>query len=173
MYLCIICCCSPFFWGWSVWHLILLHVLGRGLWWYVLLLGVRFLLELEESFVALVLFVVYLGGMLVVSAYSVALFSDLYREAWGNWFVVMYILGYMVGVLVIGWWFGYDHCDFEVWLGSNGGAYVECSGFEGVSIFYGAGGVSLLTVGVGFLLTLFVVLELVRGVSFSSKRIVS
>nr|YP_009034281.1 NADH dehydrogenase subunit 6 [Leiolepis reevesii]AHZ61483.1 NADH dehydrogenase subunit 6 [Leiolepis reevesii] len=134
--------------------------------------GCAFLMELEESFVALVLFLVYLGGMLVVFAYSVALSSDLYPEAWGNWFVVMYILGYMMGVLMIGWWFGYDHCGFEVWVGSNGGAFVECSGFEGISLLYNVGGVSLLVVGVGLLLTLFVVLELVRGVSFSSKRIV-
>nr|YP_003667971.1 NADH dehydrogenase subunit 6 [Leiolepis guttata]BAJ08149.1 NADH dehydrogenase subunit 6 [Leiolepis guttata]BAQ00132.1 NADH dehydrogenase subunit 6 [Leiolepis boehmei] len=131
--------------------------------------GCAFLVELEESFVALVLFLVYLGGMLVVFAYSVALSSDIYPEAWGSWFVVIYVLSYLIGFLLVGWWVGYDHCGFGVWVGANGGAFVECSGFDGVSLLYEAGGLSLMVVGVGLLLTLFVVLELVRGVSFSSK----
>lgn len=50
---------------------------------------------------SLVLFMVYLGGMLVVFVYSVSLAADPYPEAWGDWRVVGYIVG-LVLVLVMG-----------------------------------------------------------------------
>lgn len=46
--------------------------------------GCGWLLSLGMSFVSLVLFIVYLGGMLVVFVYSVSLAADPFPEAWGD-----------------------------------------------------------------------------------------
>lgn len=50
-------------------------------------------MSLKVSFVSLVLFMVYLGGMLVVFVYSVSLAADLFPQVWGSWRVVRYALG--------------------------------------------------------------------------------
>lgn len=46
--------------------------------------GCGWLLSLGVSFVSLVLFMVYLGGILVVFVYSVSLAADPFPEAWGD-----------------------------------------------------------------------------------------
>jgi len=52
------------------------------------------------SFLSLVLFLIYLGGMLVVFAYSAALAAEPYPETWGSPAVVLYIVIYGVGVIL-------------------------------------------------------------------------
>jgi len=52
-------------------------------------IGCGWLVSLGVSFVSLALFLVYLGGMLVVFVYSVSLAADPYPEAWGDWRVVV------------------------------------------------------------------------------------
>ena len=61
-------------------------------------IGCGWLVSLGVSFVSLALFLVYLGGMLVVFVYSVSLAADPYPEAWGAWRVVGYGLGFVVVV---------------------------------------------------------------------------
>ncbi|NXF55751.1 NU6M oxidoreductase, partial [Oceanites oceanicus] len=55
--------------------------------------GCGWLLSLGVSFVSLVLFMVYLGGMLVGFVYSVSLAADPFPETWGSWGVVGYGVG--------------------------------------------------------------------------------
>ncbi|KFV03544.1 NADH-ubiquinone oxidoreductase chain 6, partial [Tauraco erythrolophus] len=57
--------------------------------------GCGWLVSLGVSFVSLVLFMVYLGGILVVFVYSVSLAADPYPEAWGDWRVVVYGAGFV------------------------------------------------------------------------------
>nr|YP_009991855.1 NADH dehydrogenase subunit 6 [Pterocles burchelli]QNN84716.1 NADH dehydrogenase subunit 6 [Pterocles burchelli] len=135
--------------------------------------GCGWLLSLGLSFVALVLFMVYLGGMLVVFVYSVSLAADPFPEAWGDWRVVGYGVGFIVvlgvgvvmGGLVEGWKFGLETID-------SAGVFSVRVDFSGVAMLYSQGVGMLLVAGWGLLLTLFVVLELVRGLSRGAIRAV-
>nr|YP_009943821.1 NADH dehydrogenase subunit 6 [Tachuris rubrigastra]QOD95652.1 NADH dehydrogenase subunit 6 [Tachuris rubrigastra] len=135
--------------------------------------GCGWLVSLGVSFVSLTLFLVYLGGMLVVFVYSVSLAADPFPEGWGDWRVVGYVVGLML-VLVMGL---YVVGASEFWL--VGVETVDCVGvssvrldFEGASMFYFWGAGQFLIAGWGLLLTLFVVLELVRGLSRGAIRAV-
>nr|YP_004300431.1 NADH dehydrogenase subunit 6 [Galaxias sp. 'southern']ADQ12809.1 NADH dehydrogenase subunit 6 [Galaxias sp. 'southern'] len=125
------------------------------------------------SFLSLVLFLIYLGGMLVVFAYSAALAAEPFPESWGDRSVLGYVLAYLVGVLVIagllwgGWyegsWTAVD--EFKDLLAFRGDT-------SGVAVMYSSGGGMLVVCAWVLLLTLFVVLELTRGLSRGSLRAV-
>nr|QHI42562.1 NADH dehydrogenase subunit 6 [Aegolius funereus] len=135
--------------------------------------GCGWLLNLGVSFVSLVLFMVYLGGMLVVFVYSVALAADPFPEAWGDWRVIGRGAGLAValavGVAVGG---GMEWCGLVGGVADGGGVYAIRLDFSGVSLFYSCGVGMFLVAGWGLLLTLFVVLELVRGLSRGAIRAV-
>nr|NP_115440.1 NADH dehydrogenase subunit 6 [Dromaius novaehollandiae]YP_009720907.1 NADH dehydrogenase subunit 6 [Dromaius baudinianus]AAK53305.1 NADH dehydrogenase subunit VI [Dromaius novaehollandiae]QGM79679.1 NADH dehydrogenase subunit 6 [Dromaius baudinianus]QNN84248.1 NADH dehydrogenase subunit 6 [Dromaius novaehollandiae] len=135
--------------------------------------GCGWLLSLGVSFISLVLFLVYLGGMLVVFVYSVSLAADPFPETWGDWRVLGYGVG-LVLVVFVGMVVG----NF-VGVGVQGVNTVDCGGavsirmdFSGVAMFYSLGAGMFLVAGWGLLLTLFVVLELVRGLSRGAIRAV-
>uniref|UniRef100_UPI00315C807F NADH dehydrogenase subunit 6 n=1 Tax=Mergus octosetaceus TaxID=1570318 RepID=UPI00315C807F len=135
--------------------------------------GCGWLLSLGVSFVALVLFMVYLGGMLVVFVYSVALAAEPFPEAWGGWRVIGHaaaLVAVVMGGLVLGgfvgsWGLGVATVD------SVGVSAVRLD-FSGVAMLYSRGVGMFLVAGWGLLLTLFVVLELVRGLSRGAIRAV-
>lgn len=62
--------------------------------------GCGVLVSCGGSFLSLVLFLIYLGGMLVVFAYSAALAAEPFPEAWGSRSVAGYVLVYLVGVIL-------------------------------------------------------------------------
>nr|YP_010000546.1 NADH dehydrogenase subunit 6 [Neodrepanis coruscans]QOD96445.1 NADH dehydrogenase subunit 6 [Neodrepanis coruscans] len=135
--------------------------------------GCGWLVSLGASFMSLVLFLVYLGGMLVVFVYSVSLAADPFPETWGDWrvlgygggLVLMVGVGVFVGGLMDVQWFGVETVDSE-------GLCVMRLDFGGVSLLYFWGVGQFLIAGWGLLLTLFVVLELVRGLSRGTIRAV-
>nr|AAG39574.1 NADH dehydrogenase subunit 6 [Phylloscopus trochiloides trochiloides] len=134
--------------------------------------GCGWLVSLGVSFVSLVLVMVYLGGMLVVFVYSVSLAADPYPKAWGDWGVVGYGFGMgmviVVGAVVSG--------VFEVLVDggtvNNVGVSFIRLDFGGAAVLYSWGAGLFLIGGWGLLLTLFVVLELVRGLSRGAIRAV-
>nr|WRM53682.1 NADH dehydrogenase subunit 6 [Nannoperca vittata] len=124
-------------------------------------------------FLSLVLFLIYLGGMLVVFAYSTALVADPFPESWGSRPVAVYMAMYLVVVAVVsvllggGWyevsWVFVDEFEeFSVFRGD----------IAGVALMYSLGGGMLLISAWVLLLTLFVVLELTRGLSRGALRAV-
>lgn len=64
-------------------------------------LGCGVLLGHGGSFLPLVLFLIYLGGMLVVFAYSAALAAEPYPESWGSGPVLASMLSYAFAVGVV------------------------------------------------------------------------
>nr|QWX20945.1 NADH dehydrogenase subunit 6 [Apogonichthyoides taeniatus] len=122
------------------------------------------------SYLCFVLLLVYLGGMLVVFAYTSAMAADPYPETLGSPRVVggLVVLGCVSMVIC-------------VWLGGGWGyegveEVVSLSMFradtEGVGQMYSLGGWGLMVCGWGLLLTLFVVMELTRGPSRGALRAV-
>nr|YP_009180085.1 NADH dehydrogenase subunit 6 [Epinephelus bontoides]ALL55173.1 NADH dehydrogenase subunit 6 [Epinephelus bontoides] len=133
--------------------------------------GCGILVEYGSSFLALILFLIYLGGMLVVFAYSAALAAEPYPESWVSSTVMAYMSSYMVVVIGVSSKFWHE------WVGAFSGSADEWGPFYifradsgGVAVLYSEGG-WLLVVGAGvLLLTLFVVLELTRGLSRGALR---
>nr|BBG74524.1 NADH dehydrogenase subunit 6 [Desmodema polystictum] len=136
-------------------------------------LGCGVLMQYGGSFLSLVLFLIYLGGMLVVFAYSAALAAEPYPEAWGGWAVLGYVFLYLLGVVMGGLYFGGG------WFESSWVPEVELKEFkvtrgdtDGVALMYSSGGGVLVLAAWTLLLTLGVVLELTRGLSRGALRAV-
>nr|YP_003734884.1 NADH dehydrogenase subunit 6 [Callorhinchus callorynchus]YP_003734922.1 NADH dehydrogenase subunit 6 [Callorhinchus capensis]ADI57812.1 NADH dehydrogenase subunit 6 [Callorhinchus callorynchus]ADI57825.1 NADH dehydrogenase subunit 6 [Callorhinchus capensis] len=136
-------------------------------------IGCGLLASHGTSFLSFVLFLIYLGGMLVVFVYSAALTAEPYPESWLDWpvlvNVMMYLLGVGVGVYYFfgGWnmmhWMGVDELNnFSLWRGD----------LSGTSLMYSDGIMLLFLAGWVLLLTLFVVLELIRGLGRGALRVV-
>nr|YP_003331391.1 NADH dehydrogenase subunit 6 [Conocara murrayi]BAI50245.1 NADH dehydrogenase subunit 6 [Conocara murrayi] len=124
------------------------------------------------AFLSLVLFLIYLGGMLVVFAYSAALAAEPFPETWGDRSVIGYVIVYLGGVVLVAGWF---------WGGWYEGSWVveEFKEFfvlrgdsSGVALMYSSGGGMLVVSAWMLLLALFVVLELTRGLSRGALRAV-
>nr|YP_003457302.1 NADH dehydrogenase subunit 6 [Coelophrys brevicaudata]BAI77064.1 NADH dehydrogenase subunit 6 [Coelophrys brevicaudata] len=124
------------------------------------------------AFLSLVLFLVYLGGMLVVFAYSAALAAEPYPEGVGSRPVAFSAFVYLcvVGLISSMYWGG--------WYGSSWLCVEELSDFgtnradiAGLSLMYSSGGGMLVLGAWVLLLTLFVVLELTRGLGRGTLRV--
>nr|YP_010956924.1 NADH dehydrogenase subunit 6 [Saurida brasiliensis]WMY90082.1 NADH dehydrogenase subunit 6 [Saurida brasiliensis] len=135
--------------------------------------GCGVMLSYGGSFLSLVLFLVYLGGMLVVFAYSAALAAEPYPVSWGDrsvlGYVVLYISGTaLVGAYLMGGWYDItwvtvdEMHEFMVLRGD----------VAGVALMYSFGGEMLVACAWALLLALFVVLELTRGLSRGTLRAV-
>nr|BBB04531.1 NADH dehydrogenase subunit 6 [Neobythites stigmosus] len=124
-------------------------------------------------FLSLVLFLIYLGGMLVVFAYSAALAAEPYPESWGSRSVMVYVLGYLLGLgLVSGsFWGGWYEVSW-VPVDELGGFSMSRGDMGGVALMYSSGGGMLVVSAWVLLLALFVVLELTRGLSRGALRAV-
>nr|YP_008593431.1 NADH dehydrogenase subunit 6 [Champsodon cf. snyderi CBM-ZF 10876]BAN83373.1 NADH dehydrogenase subunit 6 [Champsodon cf. snyderi CBM-ZF 10876] len=126
--------------------------------------GCVVLMYYGSSFLCLILFLIYLGGMLVVFAYCVSLAADPYPEGWGNLSVTANIIVYMLGLVFVGLWY-YGEC--------FGGSWVPIYEREmcavispdpvGVSVLYDSGGGMMVLGAWALLTTLFVVFQLSRG----------
>uniref|UniRef100_UPI003D398064 NADH dehydrogenase subunit 6 n=1 Tax=Pristobrycon striolatus TaxID=42536 RepID=UPI003D398064 len=124
------------------------------------------------SFLSLVLFLIYLGGMLVVFAYSAALAAEPFPESWGDRSVVGYVLVYLLVVGVAAWYFCGGWYEGSWGVVESKEFFVVRGDISGVALMYSFGGGMLIVAGWVLLLTLFVVLELTRGLSRGALRVV-
>nr|YP_009348668.1 NADH dehydrogenase subunit 6 [Nocomis biguttatus]WNX94627.1 NADH dehydrogenase subunit 6 [Nocomis biguttatus]BAW88104.1 NADH dehydrogenase subunit 6 [Nocomis biguttatus] len=135
--------------------------------------GCGVLVDCGGSFLSLVLFLIYLGGMLVVFAYSAALAAEPFPEAWGSRSVIGYVLIYLLSVVLVSGLF---------WGDWHEGSWVVVDGLKelsmlrgdvgGVAMMYSLGGGMLVICAWVLFLTLLVVLELTRGLSRGTLRVV-
>nr|YP_003127092.1 NADH dehydrogenase subunit 6 [Siganus unimaculatus]YP_009029566.1 NADH dehydrogenase subunit 6 [Siganus puellus]YP_009029592.1 NADH dehydrogenase subunit 6 [Siganus guttatus]YP_009107488.1 NADH dehydrogenase subunit 6 [Siganus vulpinus]AHB14409.1 NADH dehydrogenase subunit 6 [Siganus puellus]AHW99845.1 NADH dehydrogenase subunit 6 [Siganus guttatus]AIU41133.1 NADH dehydrogenase subunit 6 [Siganus vulpinus]BAH97764.1 NADH dehydrogenase subunit 6 [Siganus unimaculatus] len=136
-------------------------------------LGCGVLVGHGGSFLSLVLFLIYLGGMLVVFAYSAALAAEPFPETLGSGPVVFSMVVYMVGVVLASglFWGGWYESS---WMSVEElGEFMVLRGdVAGVALMYSVGGGMLIIGAWVLLLTLFVVLELTRGLSRGTLRAV-
>lgn len=147
---------SPYF---AALGLVILAAIGGGI-----------LIGYKGAFLSLVFFLIYLGGILVVFAYCAALAADPHPGAWGEWSVLGSVVGYLL--LVLGWayWFGSEWYEGD-WLTADSSEFSVVSGdLGGVAMMYSSGGGLLVVAAWVLLLTLFVVLELTRGLSRGALR---
>nr|YP_009327894.1 NADH dehydrogenase subunit 6 [Hemipristis elongata]APC24866.1 NADH dehydrogenase subunit 6 [Hemipristis elongata] len=135
--------------------------------------GCGLLVGYGGSFMSLVLFLIYLGGMLVVFAYTAALAAEPYPETWGDWSVLVYIIFYLVGLVMVGKYCMVEELDLY-WTGVEEMSDLDMvrGDFWGVALLYSDGGYMLVLSGWVLLLVLFVVLELTRGLSWGALRVV-
>nr|QTJ25332.1 NADH dehydrogenase subunit 6 [Galeus melastomus] len=136
--------------------------------------GCGLLVGYGGSFMSLILFLIYLGGMLVVFAYTAALAAEPYPEAWGDWSVLLYVGFYLIGLVIAGKYFMVE--DFGLyWVGAEEMSILEMvrGDFGGVALLYSNGGWMLVLGGWVLLLTLLVVLELTRGLSWGALRVIT
>nr|BBG74433.1 NADH dehydrogenase subunit 6 [Polyipnus polli] len=135
--------------------------------------GCGILVGYGGSFLSLVLFLIYLGGMLVVFAYSVALAAEPFPESWGDQSVMEYVFAYAVGVAgASGYFWGGWYEGFWAVLDEFKGLSVLRGDMGGVALIYASGGCMLVACAWVLLLTLFVVLELTRGLGRGTVRAV-
>nr|YP_006303247.1 NADH dehydrogenase subunit 6 [Agonostomus monticola]AEK53013.1 NADH dehydrogenase subunit 6 [Agonostomus monticola] len=125
------------------------------------------------SFLSLVLILIYLGGMLVVFAYSAALAAEPYPESWDSGPVLGMVLVYLVGVVLAALLFSEGWYVNAWFMGEELNEMAAIRGdIGGVALLYSMGGGVLIVGGWVLLLTLFVVLELTRGLSRGTLRAV-
>nr|WNH19942.1 NADH dehydrogenase subunit 6 [Antennatus tuberosus] len=136
-------------------------------------LGCAILAGFGGSFLSLILFLVYLGGMLVVFAYSAALAAEPYPEGLGGRFVLPCIFGYFVGVFLSYWLFcGSAHGLPFLGVEEVGTLFMGGQDTSGVALMYSLGGGLLVLCAWALLITLLVVLELTRGLGRGVVRAV-
>nr|BBC54766.1 NADH dehydrogenase subunit-6 [Tanakia lanceolata] len=135
--------------------------------------GCGILVSSGGSFLSLVLFLIYLGGMLVVFAYSAALAAEPFPEAWGSGSVLGYVLVYLIGVVLAAgaFWGSWDEGSWVVVDGLKEFSLLR-GDVGGVAMMYSLGGSMLVICAWVLLLTLLVVLELTRGLSRGAVRAV-
>nr|CAL37032.1 NADH dehydrogenase subunit 6 [Anilios australis] len=117
-----------------------------------------------SAFVSLLLFIVYLGGMMVVFAYSVAMTEGFeFADMKGRIFVweSMVLSGVLGVVIMLSLWVSGVGSSMISSFGDGLWGFVLVDGV-GVALLYSVGWVSLVVCGWGLLLVLFVVVEMVR-----------
>nr|AIG23394.1 NADH dehydrogenase subunit 6 [Perameles nasuta] len=126
--------------------------------------GCAIVVSLGNTFLGLVVFLVYLGGMLVVFGYTAAMATEEYPETWvGN--MVAFSMFVVTLLIEIVWYNTSSEVELStaVDLFDVVGNYCLGQDNSGVSLLYGCGGWALVLLGWILFITIYIVLEVVRG----------
>nr|AIG22900.1 NADH dehydrogenase subunit 6 [Antechinus flavipes] len=127
-------------------------------------LGCAIIVSLNSTFLGLVMFLVYLGGMLVVFGYTAAMATEEYPDSWVGNLVAFGMLLLTLFMEVI--WFmmsGEVEVITAVELFDSVGNYCVGQDWNGVCLLYGCGGWAMVLLGWILFITILVVLEVIRG----------
>nr|UDN39046.1 NADH dehydrogenase subunit 6 [Hyphessobrycon pulchripinnis]UEV65422.1 NADH dehydrogenase subunit 6 [Hyphessobrycon pulchripinnis] len=121
------------------------------------------------SYLSLVLFLIYLGGMLVVFAFSTTLMMEFYVKGHKYWSSFINGAVYVFCLLVAMWHFKEDL--FAPWLTTDEhGKYMLRADVAGVALLFSIGGMMMVSSGYGLLVALLCVMELTRGLCRGALR---
>nr|NP_007521.1 NADH dehydrogenase subunit 6 [Glis glis]CAA04841.1 NADH-ubiquinone oxidoreductase subunit VI [Glis glis] len=135
--------------------------------------GCWIVLYFGGSFLGLMVFLIYLGGMLVVFGYTTAMATEEYPETWGSNTLVwsMLLSGFVVEIILILLMKGYDKIEvvvnfngLEDWVlfeGDDVGLIREDS--MGVAALYSYGSWLMVVAGWSLFVSIFIVIEITRG----------
>nr|YP_002519818.1 NADH dehydrogenase subunit 6 [Thylacinus cynocephalus]ACK57337.1 NADH dehydrogenase subunit 6 [Thylacinus cynocephalus]ACK57350.1 NADH dehydrogenase subunit 6 [Thylacinus cynocephalus]ATD52293.1 NADH dehydrogenase subunit 6 [Thylacinus cynocephalus]ATD52319.1 NADH dehydrogenase subunit 6 [Thylacinus cynocephalus]ATD52345.1 NADH dehydrogenase subunit 6 [Thylacinus cynocephalus] len=127
-------------------------------------IGCGIVVSLGNVFLGLIVFLIYLGGMLVVFGYTAAMATEEYPESWvGNLVAFsMLVFAFLTELL---WYMmsGEILAVYNMELLDSLGNYCVGQDWNGVSWLYGCGGWALVLLGWVLFMTILVILEIVRG----------
>nr|CBJ55465.1 NADH dehydrogenase subunit 6 [Dasyurus geoffroii] len=127
-------------------------------------LGCAIVVSLNSTFLGLIVFLIYLGGMLVVFGYTAAMATEEYPESWVGNMVAFSML--LLSLLMEGVWLmmsGEVEMVTAIELFDSLGNYCVGQDWNGVSLLYGCGGWAMVLLGWILFITILVVLEVIRG----------
>nr|YP_009413531.1 NADH dehydrogenase subunit 6 [Dremomys pernyi]AKP94246.1 NADH dehydrogenase subunit 6 [Dremomys pernyi]QAB45654.1 NADH dehydrogenase subunit 6 [Dremomys pernyi]QAB45681.1 NADH dehydrogenase subunit 6 [Dremomys pernyi]QAB45707.1 NADH dehydrogenase subunit 6 [Dremomys pernyi] len=136
-------------------------------------IGCGIVLYFGGSFLGLMVFLIYLGGMLVVFGYTTAMATEEYPETWGSGVVVwgVLLLGFMMEMVIVLLSVLYDEMEvviefnnLEEWVMFDGdelGLIREDS--MGVAALYSYGSWLMVVAGWSLFVSIFIVIEITRG----------
>nr|AIG22861.1 NADH dehydrogenase subunit 6 [Aepyprymnus rufescens] len=127
-------------------------------------LGCAIVVSLEDVFLGLIVFLIYLGGMLVVFGYTAAMATEEYPESWVGNMVALSMLLFTLFVELV-WYLMFDEVEVSMVVELFDVIGNSCVGqdYSGVSLLYGCGGWALVLLGWVLFVTIYVVLEVVRS----------
>nr|YP_009232533.1 NADH dehydrogenase subunit 6 [Tlacuatzin canescens]AMA34309.1 NADH dehydrogenase subunit 6 [Tlacuatzin canescens] len=126
-------------------------------------LGCAMVISLEDVFLGLVVFLIYLGGMLVVFGYTAAMATEEFPETWiGNVSAFSMLLFVLLVELV--WYYMSISTNIDSYIELIDYSVMGCvsQDYSGVSFLYWCGGWALALLGWILFITIYVVLEVVR-----------
>nr|YP_423973.1 NADH dehydrogenase subunit 6 [Dasyurus hallucatus]AAV50068.1 NADH dehydrogenase subunit 6 [Dasyurus hallucatus] len=127
-------------------------------------LGCAIVVSLNSTFLGLIVFLIYLGGMLVVFGYTAAMATEEYPESWvGNMVAFSMLLFSLLMEMVWLMVSGEVEMVMAVELFDSLGNYCLGQDWNGVSLLYGCGGWAMVLLGWILFITILVVLEVIRG----------
>lgn len=136
-------------------------------------IGCGIVLYFGGSFLGLMIFLIYLGGMLVVFGYTTAIATEEYPETWGSNVVIwgVLLLGFLAEFLIIilviiygGVEVVVESKDLENWVvfeGDELGLIREDS--IGVAAIYSYGSWLMVVAGWSLFVSIFIAIEITRG----------
>nr|QBA55746.1 NADH dehydrogenase subunit 6 [Papio anubis]QRZ02716.1 NADH dehydrogenase subunit 6 [Papio anubis]QRZ02729.1 NADH dehydrogenase subunit 6 [Papio anubis] len=135
--------------------------------------GCMIILNYGGAYLGLVMFLIYLGGMMVVFGYTAAMAIEEYPETWGSGFEVLacFLVGLMMEVGLVLWVLGFDEVvvmvgfnDMGNWVVFEGeGSGLVRSDSIGAGALYDYGRWLVVVAGWTLFVGVYVVIEITRG----------